>query len=122
VVPGTGADGPIRRADLDGDGCAEAVRWDGRVLSVLGRGRGRVDRYRLGAPGDQLLLGDWDCRDGASPALYRPATGEVLWIDRLGGEIGERQYADHVEQRAPGGTARAGRSRRGCDTVVVRSR
>lgn len=39
-------------------------------------------RYRVGEPGDVLLEGDWDCDGRPTPALYRPATGEVFTFPR----------------------------------------
>ena len=34
-------------------------------------------RYALGRPGDVTIVGDWDCDGTDTPALLRPATGEV---------------------------------------------
>jgi hypothetical protein len=51
----------------------------GSVLEAGGR------QYRVGQPGDAVLVEDWDCDGEATPALLRPATGEVFvfprWID-----------------------------------------
>jgi hypothetical protein len=38
-------------------------------------------RWRLGQAGDDAVLGDWDCDGRATPALYRPSTGEVFLFD-----------------------------------------
>ena len=35
-------------------------------------------RYALGQPGDQVVVGDWDCDGTPPPALLRPPPGEVL--------------------------------------------
>jgi hypothetical protein len=40
-----------------------------------------ADRYEAGAPGDQVVLGDWDCDGEATVALLRPGTGEVFVFD-----------------------------------------
>ena len=48
--------------------------FDGRIEHA-----GR--RYAVGAPGDVVLLGDWDCDGTASPAVHRPATGQVWRFD-----------------------------------------
>jgi hypothetical protein len=48
------------------------VRVDGTTLVVAGR------RYQVGQSGDHVLVGDWDCVSGATPALLRPSTGEVF--------------------------------------------
>ena len=64
------------RADADGDGCVSTLRRTGNVVEVDGR------RYEVGRPGDALFVGDWDCNGTDTPALYRPATGEVFVFDR----------------------------------------
>lgn len=38
-------------------------------------------RYALGEPGDDVRLGDWDCDGTSTPALHRPATGQVWRFD-----------------------------------------
>ena len=56
-----------------------ATPLEGSVLESDGR------RYRVGQAGDAVLVGDWDCDGRPTPALFRPATGEVFvfprWID-----------------------------------------
>jgi hypothetical protein len=66
--------------DLDRDGCAESVRW------ISSRGEMTVDGHPpstwfLGRPGDQLVLGDWDCDGLVTPGLHRPSTGESFRFD-----------------------------------------
>jgi hypothetical protein len=39
------------------------------------------DRFRAGEPGDQLLVGDWDCDGTPTVGLLRPASGEVFLFD-----------------------------------------
>jgi hypothetical protein len=51
-----------------------APTFDGRIEHA-----GR--RYAVGEPGDVVLLGDWDCDGTASPAVHRPATGQVWRFD-----------------------------------------
>lgn len=63
-------------ADVDGDGCAEGVVIEGSSIQA-----GAV-KYQLGANGDQLAVGDWDCDGTATPALVRPGTGEVFVFAR----------------------------------------
>lgn len=48
--------------------------FDGRIEHA-----GR--RYAVGEPGDVVLLGDWDCDGTASPAVHRPATGQLWRFD-----------------------------------------
>lgn len=58
--------------DVDGDGCPEPIELDGRTARV-----GSVT-VELGQDGDLVALGDWRCEGIATPALLRPATGEVF--------------------------------------------
>jgi hypothetical protein len=76
-------------------------------------------RYRLGLPGDEVLVDDWDCDGTATPALLRPSTGEVFvfprWIES--GEttvspILQVAGADDLVSDAPAG---------GCPTLSVRT-
>jgi hypothetical protein len=62
-------------ADPDGDGCLSPVTIDGGVVEVDGV------RYGVGAPGDAIAIGDWDCNGSATVAAVRPATGEVFVFD-----------------------------------------
>ncbi len=65
-------------ADVRGTGCPTEVSWRHNVVTVaLQAGRPAV-RFRLGLPGDQLLLGNWDCGNRATAALYRPSNGDVI--------------------------------------------
>ena len=38
-------------------------------------------RYGVGAPGDFVQTGDWDCDGQATPAIVRPSTGHVVLFD-----------------------------------------
>ena len=38
-------------------------------------------RYVVGAPGDFVQTGDWDCDGEATPAIVRPSTGHVVLFD-----------------------------------------
>jgi len=58
--------------DVDGDGCEDGVHVSGGVVEVDGR------RWQVGGPDDSIALGDWDCDGYATPAVYRPATGDVF--------------------------------------------
>lgn len=63
--------GPV--ADVDGDGCADPVRLEGdRVVEVA------HVRFAVGEPGDDVVVGDWDCDGAATPAVVRPSTGELF--------------------------------------------
>lgn len=39
-------------------------------------------RYAIGAEGDLVVIGDWDCDGEATPAIARPGTGQVVLFDR----------------------------------------
>jgi hypothetical protein len=62
-------------------------------LAVVTVGGGPAVRYRLGRPGDQLLLADWDCDGDPDPVLYRPATGGLYrfhdWPTTATGAVSE---------------------------------
>jgi hypothetical protein len=67
-------------ADVAGNGCRVPITWSSGMATVsLERGR-PPDRFALGRSSDQLLLGDWNCSRRATPALYRPGTGQVFYF------------------------------------------
>lgn len=77
-------------------------------------------RYRVGEPGDHLLVEDWDCDGLATPALLRPATGEVFvfprWIERGVSVIGPVAAVDRAEALVSDG------GRDDCPALAVRTR
>ncbi len=42
-------------------------------------------QYAVGAAGDRVVLGDWECSGSVTPALLRPRTGEVHLFDEWAG-------------------------------------
>jgi hypothetical protein len=73
---------PGLRADVDGDGCVDALDWStgsGRLLAETATGS---RAWRLGAPGDRFVLGDWDCDGALTPGLRRESTGRTYGFDR----------------------------------------
>ncbi len=115
--PGIGATTIL--ANIDGDGCGVPVRWSSGVITVsLTVGRPPA-RFALGQAGDQLLIGEWDCRR-ATPALYRPSTGQVFYFAgwaQPGHDLGpsvahSTQILDGVARVVRGSTG-------GCDRVEV---
>jgi hypothetical protein len=58
------------------DVTATAAPVPGSVLVADGH------RYRVGAPGDHVLVGDWWCDGTPTPALLRPSTHEVFVFER----------------------------------------
>jgi serine/threonine-protein kinase len=85
ATPGPSDAGPSTTAltvlaDIGGNGCRVPVTWSSGVVTVsLEQGR-PPDRFALGTASDQLLLGDWRCGRSATPALYRPSTGQVFYF------------------------------------------
>jgi hypothetical protein len=112
--PITAAGPGVQRLTVRVDGCPREATYDRAtaILEVAG-----TPGYRIGAPDDRLLVGDWDCDGAPTPALYRPATGVVYAFDRWATD-------DAVPSAAPRATGildgipRVDGSR-GCDEVVV---
>ena len=72
VAPTLGSSSRPRAACPVADqGCQPPARPGGVIQTAAGR-------YRLGRPGDLVVVGRWHC-GGPLPALLRPATGEV-WV------------------------------------------
>ncbi|MCP5027019.1 MAG: hypothetical protein GY929_12115 [Actinomycetia bacterium] len=73
AIEGTGA-------DIDGDGCLDWVTIDGTLVTSAHA------VWEVGAEGDLIVLGDWNCDGMATPAALRPTTGAVFvfesWVDR----------------------------------------
>jgi hypothetical protein len=72
-------DGVTLFADVAGNGCQHPVTRSGGIVSVSFATARPPARFALGQAGDQLLLGHWDCQRRATPALYRPGTGQVFY-------------------------------------------
>lgn len=66
--------GPLG-ADVDGDGCPEAVEVEAGVIRAGWR------RWAVGSAGDVVALGDWNCDGATTPAVLRPQTGGVFVFD-----------------------------------------
>ncbi|HEX6424613.1 MAG TPA: hypothetical protein VFZ79_14120 [Acidimicrobiales bacterium] len=112
AVPGECAAVPAPAADVDGDGCPEALSVRDRTVDA------GVARWSLGEPGDHVALGDWDCDGQASAAVVRPGTGEVFvfggWV-----EAGEAVTVDASERVDGAVGIRARPDGAGCDDLVV---
>lgn len=89
---------------------ATAAPVEGSVLTVDGR------RYRVGEPGDHLLVDDWWCDGGPTPALLRPSTEEVFvfqgWAES--GPLSVRPVAT-----VDGATALVSQEGNGCPTLAA---
>jgi len=103
----------VLQADVDGDGCPDALRYTDGVLEA-----GEL-RWALGQAGDQVATGDWGCQGGRTVALLRPSSGEVFRFDGWAGP-GQDLTATAVA-RVPGGQAlrAADVDRDGCHEAVV---
>jgi eukaryotic-like serine/threonine-protein kinase len=67
-------------AAVDAAAPCEPVRIDGTTVTV-----GTI-RFAVGAPGDQVAVGDWDCDGNLTPAVLRPSTGEVFLFPGWAGD------------------------------------
>lgn len=68
------------RSDIGRDHCADAiVSRDGGL--TIRRVAGDTQRFAVGGPGDQVVVGDWDCDGGATAGLYRPRSGWLYLFD-----------------------------------------
>ena len=67
--------GSFLQADVDGDGCPEALRYADGVLEAGGI------RWAVGQAGDQVATGDWSCQGMRTVALFRPSTGDLFRFD-----------------------------------------
>jgi hypothetical protein len=99
-------------ADVDGDGCPEPLSVDGTVVDA------GVARWSLGEEGDRVALGDWDCDGEATPALLRPATGDVFAFDAWA-EAGEPLTVTPAARVEGAADLRAEATGGGCDRLVV---
>jgi hypothetical protein len=99
-------------ADVDGDGCPEALTVGGGTISA------GPARWTLGEPGDVVAVGDWECDGQAAPALLRPATGDVFVFPRWAAE--REPLTVEARDRLPGAVGiRAQPVPGGCDELVV---
>jgi hypothetical protein len=108
-APSTGPDVGVVRGDPEGDGCDTLGTYQ---LRGLRSGRetmiltidvdGEESFIGLGEPGDQLLLGDWDCDGADTPGLYKPGRGEVQYFN-VWPETPDQRYLPDTTDSAPAG-------------------
>ena len=99
-------------ADVDGDGCPEALVVGGGTVSA-----GPIS-WTLGQPGDVIAVGDWTCDGGSAPALLRPSTGDVFVFP--GWAAAGEPVTVEARDRLPGAVAIRGEpGDDGCDDLVV---
>ena len=90
------------------------------VLSI--RIDGDQQRIAIGEPGDQLVLGDWDCDGVDTPGLYRAGAGDVQYFDTWPQVEQQRYQPDRTEPAGTGGSASlAEGDGDGCDRIEVAS-
>lgn len=71
----------LEEADVDGNGCPDAVLRSGHVL-LRASPAGGTERFVVGEPGDLAVVGDWDCDGLATPGVYRRDAGRAFMFDR----------------------------------------
>lgn len=100
-------------ADVDGDACADSLRYADGVL-VAGDAR-----WSVGRSGDQAVTGDWSCTGLRTLALLRPSTGELFRFDRWPAAGADAEVTAFA--RVDGGTAlrAADLDQDGCHEMVV---
>ena len=73
------------------DGEAAVRLWPAEAIEVAGREvRRGGDRWEVGAEGDVVAVGDWDCDHLPTPAVLRPSTGTVAVFDTWDGTVPAR--------------------------------
>ncbi len=110
--PLAGAGAQMVEGDVDGGGCpvtgvyqAESLPGGGSAMVLTIRLGGADQRIGLGAPGDQLVLGDWNCDGVDTPGLYQAADGAVQYFD-VWPTVEDQSYAPaSTEAVAAGGEA-----------------
>lgn len=104
-------------ADVDGDGCPEALAVEGGEIVA-----GSL-RFAAGRPGDVVVVGDWDCDGQATPAVLDPATGDLFvfdaWPPSAGGEL---TVGARAAVAGAIGARTADVDGDGCDDVVLERR
>ncbi len=101
-------------ADIDADGCLDALHFHGGVLESAGL------RWSLGRDGDQLATGDWSCRGVRTVVLLRPSTGEVFRFDAWAVGAHDEVTGSMVAMVRDGKAVRAADvDRDGCHELVV---
>ncbi len=133
-TPDVAPDAQVVEGDTDGNGCptvgvyayqlgldmAVVPTGEAMVLEIrIDDGALRPRRFVLGAPGDLLLLGDWDCDGVDTPALYRPTTGTTSYYDSWAPSDAEALPSSQVEGEAGAEPSAADTDGDGCDEVVL---
>jgi eukaryotic-like serine/threonine-protein kinase len=107
--PLAGAGAQMVEGDVDGGGCpvtgvyqAESLPGGGSAMVLTIRLGGADQRIGLGAPGDQLVLGDWNCDGVDTPGLYKATDGAVHYFD-VWPAVADQSYAPASTEAAEAG-------------------
>jgi hypothetical protein len=79
--PEPGPDETTVQADPDGRGCTVPVHWSADRAELTVATPEGVRRYRIGDPGDRVVLGDWDCDGRDTPLVVRPGAPSAFRFD-----------------------------------------
>lgn len=101
--------------DLDADGCPDHVRITGSVVEAAGV------RYDIGQAGDKVLVADWRCDGRATPAVLRPATGEVFVFPRWATGARPLTITPVTRVSTASGIQATGPDRNGCRGLRIRT-
>ena len=98
----------------------QAVTGAGNLMVLTIDLGGERHQIQLGEPGDQLVLGDWDCDGVDTPGLYKPAAGAVQYYDAWPDAAARLLQPDRTETVDTGGRAEPveGNGSR-CDRISV---
>lgn len=116
----TGADPPAAAGPIvpAPDDIGPAPTTDVRVVgaNIVEAGG---DRFEVGLPGDQAVVGDWDCDGVVTVALLRPSTGEVFVFNSWAGP--DDDVTVPPAARVPGATRAVTHDPDGdgCATILV---
>jgi hypothetical protein len=89
-------------------------------VTVQGRTVTRgAERFEVGAPGDLIEVGDWDCDRVATPAVLRPSSGEVFVFPSWG--TGGPVEVGPVRSVPGAVSLLVGADESGCSTLAVRT-
>lgn len=106
--------------DMDGDGCKSVALWANGVLDAeVGSSGTGSRRLALGKSGDEVLIGDWDCDDVATPSLYRPPTGELFYFNEWG-RMDEPLISAQPLLGGVSARPSLGKNKKGCDEVELK--
>jgi hypothetical protein len=104
--------GPLT-ADVDGDGCAESLRFEGGIVDA------GIARWAVGDKGDQVVTGDWDCDGRVTVAVLHRRHDAVYRFDAWA-EAGRDLSAPAIAPAAGVTHLRAlAANRRGCHALAL---